>query len=464
MVFLFYCIHRVSGSSEQFDDHNKFKNIYFCNRMSKTINIVGAGFTGLTMAYHLSKAGWKVNLFEKDAEVGGLAGSYKIGDQYLEKFYHHWFTSDKAVTDLIKELQCEEKIIVRPIKNGMYYANNFFKLSSPMDLLKFKPLNIIGRIRLGFVVLAVRMIKDWKKLESITAKDWLLKICGKQGYTIVWEPLLKGKFGRYAEDVSAVWFWNKLKLRGGSRGEKGKEYLAYYKGGFASLANTMVAEIEKNQGKVFVSKPVVEVNNTELKTADGELFPADKTVMTIPFPIISKLLGNNVSEAYKKELNRIQYLGNVCLTLELKHSLSEIYWLNVNDPGFPFVGVIEHTNFEPTESYKGRHIVYLSKYLPTDETLYNMTEAEFFTYAMTYIKKMFPAFEDSWVLDYHVWKEAYSQPLVTLHYSRIIPDYKTPLPNVLINTMAQIYPEDRGTNYAVREGKLIAERIIKGEL
>ena len=97
--------------------------------MSNSINIVGGGFTGLTMGYYLSKAGWKVTVFEKDAEVGGLAGSYKVNGQNLEKFYHHWFTSDKSIMDLIKDLNCEENIIIRPSNNGMYYANNFFKLS-----------------------------------------------------------------------------------------------------------------------------------------------------------------------------------------------------------------------------------------------------------------------------------------------------------------------------------------------
>jgi protoporphyrinogen oxidase len=432
--------------------------------LKKTINIVGGGFTGLTMGYYLAKAGWVVNIFEKDAEVGGLAGSFKVEGENLEKFYHHWFTNDLHIMDLIKELNCEDHIIIRPTRTGMYYSNNFFKLSSPLDLLKFKPLNLINRIRLGFVVLAVRTVKDWMKLERITAKDWLTKICGKQGYTVVWEPLLKGKFGRYAESVSAVWFWNKLKLRGGSRGEKGKENLAYYKGGFASLADSMMKEIHNMGGMVHVNRAVVAVTNDEIKTADGEVFKADKTVLTIPLPLISNLLKEAVDTSYIDQLNKIQYIGNVCLTLELKQSLSEIYWLNVNDPGFPFVGVIEHTNFESKETYKGRHIVYLSKYLPTDETLYNMKEKEFFDYAMPYIKKMFPLFTEDWVLDYHVWKEAYSQPLVTLHYSKLIPGFTTPLPNVLINTMAQIYPEDRGTNYAVREGKLMAQKLIKGEL
>jgi protoporphyrinogen oxidase len=433
--------------------------------MSKpSISIVGAGFTGLSLGYYLSKAGWQVNIYEKDAEVGGLAGSYQVEGTHLEKFYHHWFTNDQHIMDLIKDLKCEDHIIIRPTRTGMYYANQFFRLSSPLDLLKFKPLNIINRIRLGFVVLAVRMVRNWKTLESITAKDWLIKICGKQGYQVVWEPLLKGKFGRYAEQVSAVWFWNKLKLRGGSRGEKGKEFLAYYKGGFASLAESMVKAIQANGGSLHLNEAIASVNNDKSMTlSNGQIVHSDYTVITTPLPIASKLLSGACASSYTQQLDSIQYIGNVCLTLELNKSLSEIYWLNVNDPGFPFVGIIEHTNFEPTDTYKGRHIVYLSKYLPTDETLYNMSPEAFYNYAVPFIQKMFPAFNTDWVIQYHVWKEPYSQPLVTKHYSQIIPAFKTPIEGVYINSMAQIYPEDRGTNYAVREGKLMAETFLSGK-
>jgi protoporphyrinogen oxidase len=431
----------------------------------KSIIIVGAGFTGLSLGYYLAKAGWKVDIFEKDSEPGGLAGSFKVEGENLEKFYHHWFTNDLHIMELIKELDCEDHIVIRPTRTGMYYANNFFKLSSPLDLLKFNPLSFINRIRLGFVVLAVRLVNDWKKLENITAKDWLIKICGKQGYSVVWEPLLKGKFGRYSETVSAVWFWNKLKLRGGSRGEKGKENLAYYKGGFASLAESVANKILDFGGSINYNTEVISINEeSEIKLANGNIFKADKTVLTTPLPITAKILDGSVKSDYIDRIRQIQYIGNICLTLELSQSLSEIYWLNVNDPGFPFVGIIEHTNFEPVESYKGRHIVYLSKYLPTDEKLYNMSEIEFYEYAIPYIQKMFPEFKKDWVLDFHVWKEPYSQPLVTKHYSKLIPSFNTPISGVYINTMAQIYPEDRGTNYAVREGKLMASRFLNDEL
>jgi protoporphyrinogen oxidase len=159
------------------------------------------------------------------------------------------------------------------------------------------------------------------------------------------------------------------------------------------------------------------------------------------------------------DLRKVEYLANVCLVLELDRSLSETYWLNVNDPGFPFVGVIEHTNFEPAETYGGRHIVYLSKYLPETAELYQMGDAEVLEYCIPYLQRMFPEFDRSWILGSHVWRARYSQPIVARHYSNLIPSTETPVEGLYLATMAQIYPEDRGTNYAIREGRRVARTV-----
>lgn len=430
----------------------------------KSINIVGGGFTGLSLGYYLSKAGWTVSIFEKDEDIAGLAGSFKIGNSSLEKFYHHWFTNDIFINEIVKDLKMEDNLIVRPTKTGMYFANNFFKLSTPFDLLKFNPLNLFQRIRLGLVVVAVRFVNNWMELEKKTAKEWLTKICGQKGYEIVWEPLLKGKFGRYADEVSAVWFWNKLKLRGGSRSENGSENLLYYKGGFSSLANSIKTSIESNGGKIYCQAEVTElISANEIKLKDHTVHSANYTILTTALPICANLLSNIQPKEYLDSLNKVIYLGNTCLVLELTKSLSDLYWINVNEPNFPFVGVIEHTNFEPKESYEGKHIVYLSKYLPTDEALYSYSKEEFYNYSLPFIKQMFPEFDESIVSNYYLWKEKYSQPLVTKFYSKFIANIQPNIENVYINSMAQIYPEDRGTNYAIREGKKMAEMLISKE-
>jgi protoporphyrinogen oxidase len=133
----------------------------------------------------------------------------------------------------------------------------------------------------------------------------------------------------------------------------------------------------------------------------------------------------------------------------------------VNDPSFPFVGVIEHTNFDSPDNYCGSHIVYLSRYLAVEDPVWDYTDKEYFEFAMTHLKKMFPEIDGSWVVDYKVWRSEFAQPVTEKNYSDYVPRRKTPFNNVIISTMAQIYPEDRGTNYAIRDGRSAAELVAR---
>jgi protoporphyrinogen oxidase len=317
------------------------------------------------------------------------------------------------------------------------------------------------------LVLKARKVKHWEPLEGLTAEEWLISLCGRKVYEVVWEPLLRGKFGPYAKEISAVWFWNKLKLRGGSRGKKGAEQLAYFQGGFAHLAELMAAGIVKAGGSIHVSTPVesliVENGKAVGVKAGGKEYLTDAVLATPALPIIAKMVAPYTTPQYVKSLEKIEYLANICLVLELDRSLSKIYWLNVNDVNFPFVGIIEHTNFEPPESYSGRHIVYLSKYLPADHEMYHMTPEQVLEISIPHIQRMFPEFRREWIQDFHLWKARYSQPIVVKHYSKLIPDYKTPIPGLFISSMAQVYPEDRGTNYAIRDGRKVG-KIVADDL
>lgn len=425
--------------------------------------VIGAGFCGLAAAYELTKRGIRVTVLETDSEIGGLAGSFSVNGTRLEKFYHHWFNSDQHIIGLIHELGAGNEVVMRPTQTGLFYANNIFRLSSPLDVLCFSPLPWTDRIRLGLLALRARRIRDWRTLESVSAAKWLREMSGERVYKVVWEPLLRGKFGNYFEDVSAVWFWNKLKLRGGSRSKGGGEQLAYYRGGFAALADRLAEDIRARGGDIRTGAHVTELLTSGTQcvgvVVGSDHIVADAVIATPALPIIADLLAPHLPSDYVSTLRRIKYLGNICLVLELDRSLSSTYWLNVNDPGFPFVAVIEHTNFEPSDTYGGRHIVYLSKYLPTTESQFLMTDDETLEYTLPHLKKMFPEFSREWVRDFHVWRARYSQPVVECCYSNTIPSTLTPLRGLYISSMAQIYPEDRGTNYAVREGRSVATLI-----
>jgi protoporphyrinogen oxidase len=358
-------------------------------------------------------------------------------------------------------------VLHRATRTGMYFAHQFFRLSTPLDVLRFRPLSPIARLRLGLLALRARRVRQWRELEDLTAEEWLVQLGGREVYDVVWKPLLEGKFGPYASDISAVWFWNKLKLRGGSRGRGGEEVLAYYRGGFAALADQLGQAIAERGGTIRLGSRVtgLMVNDGRIAgvhTAEGAI-EARAVLATSALPIFADLVEPHVSPEYVRKLRRIEYLANICVVLELDRSLSETYWLNVNDPGFPFVGVIEHTNFEPPESYGGRRLVYLSKYLPVTAELYALPDTEVVRFSLEHLRRMFPAFEDGWVLAAHVWRARYAQPIVVRRYGNLIPPVQTPIPGLYLSSMAQVYPEDRGTNYAIREGRA-AGRLIAQSL
>jgi protoporphyrinogen oxidase len=440
---------------------------------NKLVVVVGAGFTGLSAAYELVRRGVPVTVLEKDGEIGGLAGNFKINGCPVEKFYHHLFTSDQYVTALAKELYCNGNLLCRPVKTAVYLDNKFFSLASPLDVLQFKPLSLSDRLRLGMLVVKAGLIKDWKQLENLTAEEWLLKLCGPAVYKTVWQPLLRGKFGQFASQISAVWFWNKLTLRGQSRSKSGSETLAYYRGGLAALAEKIADKIKAAGGTIETNVPanaiIIKNGRVEGVQTPNGIIDTHTVIATPALPVIAELL-DSAPPRYVTELKQIKYLANICVVFELYHSLSDIYWLNVNDPDYPFVGVIEHTNFQPPEVYGGRHIVYLTKYLLQTDEMYNMSQTQIVESATLQLKRMFPSFTNSSVHSCYLWKAPYAQPIVERDYRQLIPASKTPIKGLYIATMAQIYPEDRGINYAIRDGrqveKIVAEQtanFIKGD-
>jgi protoporphyrinogen oxidase len=428
--------------------------------------VVGAGFTGLTAAFELSRQGLSVAVIESDTVPGGLAGSFKFSDGVeIEKFYHHWFNNDQFVRKFVKDLGLEDDLLTLPSKTGIYLGGRIWKLSTPLDLLRFSALPLLDRIRLGLMVFQVRRVTNWRAIEHLNIREWLESLCGKNVYRVVWEPLVASKFSVYAEDVNAVWMWKKLVLRGSTRDKKGGEELLYLKGGFGHLVKTIVSAIQKNNGDIRLGAAVTAARTEgdrvlALRTQEQEVTGRHFLFTPAP-PLIADMFTGVANPDWLARLRHIRHLGNICLVLRLKRPLSSTYWLNVNDPGFPFVGVIEHTNLDTPSNYGNTHVIFLSCYLSDEDPKWNYSEDEYFQFALEHLMRMFPTLNQSDVLEYRVWRARFGQPVTDRNYSEHIPSFETPFINASISTMAQIYPEDRGTNYAIREGQAAAARISR---
>ncbi|MEU6271945.1 NAD(P)/FAD-dependent oxidoreductase [Streptomyces populi] len=437
--------------------------------------VIGGGFTGLAAAHELALAGVACRVLESEPYVGGLAGSFEVEGTRLERFYHHWFSSDLEVRRLCAELGCSHLLQEHRTRTGVYYANSVYRLSSPWDVLRFAPLPLPDRVRLGWSAVRARQVKHWRDLEELTAREWLLALSGPQVYDRVWRPLLEAKFGQYASEVGATWMWTKLHLRGGSRSHSGREVLYYLHGGSAALLDAWVSRLSELGVRICTNTSVRQVLTDNYGVCgvrtDRGVLPARRVLATTAPDLLAGLLAPADAgppshpdlPAVRRRLSAVPYLANLCLVLENDRPLSDTYWLNVTDPSFPYVGVIEHTNLEASDAYAGRHLVYLSAYLPTSAELYRMDDDAVFHASLPHLRRMFPQFRRDWVRRHHVWRADHAQPVITPHYSDRIPAMEADLPGLYLASMAQVYPQDRGTNYAVRQGRhagrLIADRM-----
>lgn len=311
------------------------------------IAIIGAGATGLTAAWKLSGYGHSVTVYEKNNGPGGLTAAIPIGNDMLDIFYHHVFTNDTIFIDLVKELGLENELKWYEPSNVIYINKKIYPFTSPMDLLMFKPLSFISRIRMGLMVLRAWFIKDYLSIENTTVREWIISHAGKECYDLVWEPLLNSKFDVDSENISATWIWNKFKLRGSSRGKNiSKELLGYMDGSFIKVYNKLMEKIIENGGEIRFAEPVREIlkDHDIFRVKSRDLPEEYDCVLFTASPERLSYVIKGMGKNYLDRLRKLKYKANICMILELKVSLSPNYWITIADKEIPFVLVIEQTN------------------------------------------------------------------------------------------------------------------------
>lgn len=443
--------------------------------------IIGAGLTGLIAAYDLCAAGYSVSIFEKDSFAGGLCSCFPAepGKDPVERFYHHLLTSDSAAINLFDDFGLLDQLEWLPPVNSFISNNKAYRFSSPLDLLRFEPIPPLRRLLMGLHILGTRFIRNWKSLSHLTAADWVRRHTGEKVFQTVWQPLLRAKFGSEAENVSAVWLANKLKLRGSSQKiSVGGECLGYPRGSFAVLINAMVSRLRQNGAEIYLNEAVTEIRSAKASATTGhdlnnnsnpEFIVCSKNrqerfarvLCTISPAGFSSIMPEQPEET-RRQWQQIRYQANLCMMLETDRQLSPYYWTSVADNDYPFVAIIEHTNLISKDRYQN-HIIYVSSYLSPDHQLFRADDREIAVVFEDGLKRLIPAFSQIKILRRVISRAEHAQPIVTTDYAGRIPSFETPVSGCWMASMAQIFPEDRGINYAVRLGREAARRIIQSE-
>ncbi|MEM7131412.1 MAG: NAD(P)/FAD-dependent oxidoreductase [Chloroflexota bacterium] len=429
---------------------------------SRRVAIIGGGLAGLTSAYDLKKDSphSEITLFEASSRLGGLAAGFKGRDEWnwhLDHVYHHIFTNDDAILGLTAELGLSHLVeILNPV-TSMFFEGENYAFDSPVRLLAFPHLPLIDKLRMGLVIAYLRYHPNppWEHFDKLVADEWLARWMGGRSYAKLWRPMLEGKFDVHYSRVNLAWFWARLYKR--------TKDLGYYKGGFQAFTDGLARQAEEMGAQIQTDARVNSIRTAhkggfELTVQDQDPAHFDAVLSTVS-PGLMQHLAPELPQSYLSQLDNLESMGAVVLTVALDRQLLRdgTYWVNVPKPaGLPFLALVEHTNMIAPKHYGGDHLLYIGNYLLPDHRHFQMNAEELLEEFLPYLPTFNPEFDRSWVTGAWVRAEKYAQPVPTVGYADKIPDIRTPLPGLYFASMSQVYPWDRGTNYAVEMGRKVA--------
>lgn len=428
------------------------------------IAIVGAGVAGLSAAYDLLRAGHTVTIFEANGQTGGLAAGFRDErwEWPLEKFYHHLFTTDKAIIRLVEEIGMKDQLFFPRPTTSVMYNGRIVPFDSPLRWISFPGFSLPDVARFGLVSAYLRFTKPWRRLEQFTADAWLRRWYGDKIYETVWRPLLIGKFGPYYQQANMAWMWARLHVR--------SPRLGYFEGGFQAFVDRLTAVVTGRGGVVHLNSPVQQIcaaeNGRVALRAHGQTETFDACLATTSPALLSRM-APDLPPAYLAQLLALKSMGAVVMTLALKRPLMQhTYWLNIpadspdkQENEIPFLALVEHTNYIDKKHYGGDHIIYCGDYVTPQHPYFEMSQADLEARFVAVLHKINPDFRPEWVRKSWLFRAKYAQPVPFVNHSAAIPDLRTPLPGLYFASMSQVYPWDRGTNFAVEIGRRAAALI-----
>jgi protoporphyrinogen oxidase len=415
---------------------------------------------GITLAYFLAQAGETVTVLEQAAELGGLNGELQLADHLkVARYQHAILPRDEAIRALCAELGLENELIFRQAFVGFVHDRQLYAMSNIRDFLTFPLLSLADRVRLGNTFLSARRERNWRALDKLRVKNWLVEVGGTTSFEQIWRPLLEAKFDGVYDNIPATYMWawmNRMSaIRRSPRLQGGVGYLQH---GHFSLIEALAKAFVARGGKIEREARVREIEISGGKLRQVRTFDSamefDALVAAVATPIFTRLIPG-ADESYLNQLAKTQYL---CPVMVLDKPLSPYWTLNLTDPSNPFSTIIE----TPHPEHPDYHVVYLPRYTAPDNDWMGVSDDEIRQAWLGHLKLIFPDFDEKHIVHFAVSRSRYAEPVYAVNMLDYMADVKTPYEGLFLANSAQVYPDLPTSNAAVVHARRAA-RIVRGE-
>jgi protoporphyrinogen oxidase len=412
-------------------------------RSAHRVAVIGGGISGLASAVRLSRLGHPVTLYEGDAVLGGLGVTFPYRDGNLEKFYHCILPNDDALIDLIRQVGLEDDLLWRDTGMGFMHRGRVYPMNTALDLLRFTPLSLIDRLRLGLMAVRTRFDGTSPRLDGIPVDEWIRRMVGRRAFELMWKPLLEAKIGDGYESIPALWLSSRMSREKNTK----KEVKGCLRGGYKSLVDAIERTLRAEGATIRMNTRVdaIERDGEAMVVRSGDQRDVfDTVVATSP---LSQFQAMSAPLGLPSEIRdlRLDYQGVVSAVFTMRQPLSTFYWMPVVDSGATCQGIIEMSNLVPLARSDGRYVTYLVNYTHRESPLFARPEAELLAAYRADLERLFPEAADS-IEDAFLFRAPFVEPIWPLGYSAMRPS-PTVIPGRLyLASTAQVYPRVNSWN------------------
>lgn len=404
--------------------------------------VLGGGIGGLAAAHRLAEHGAEVVVLEGAPRLGGLGGTFEHRGRRYERFYHSVTATDDALLSLLDAAGMPEECAWRKTTMGMVVGSQHYDFNTPQDLLRFAPLSLPQRLRLGGIGKSLRWLGRGKDLDAMSAEDWLRPLFGDAVWDTVLRPMFTMKFGD--APVPALYLYERLAR------ESNVAMRAYPRSGYQGLADGIAASIRRMGGEVLTSTPVrsleVDGDKAIVRTDGGEM-DAPWAISTLPLPLLGSIATGSLVDELR--LPDLAYMGVVNVLFLLRHQLDGHYWSAVIDSDTEFDGQIEMSALTGTDHFQGHHAVYVMRYTDRASALFQESDeaiAARWTEQFTRLNRLSPGD----IEHTYVFRTPFVEPVWPIGYRRTKPPPRVGRTPLFLATTAQAYPRVTSWNAAVQ--------------